>query len=151
MMKASVRNPYGSRSGLLRGAAAMVAGAALAYGSVYLFALLKGEPPPATPEPITAIPVSVAAAPARPAAIAPPAPGEDPWWRGDAAFWEEQARLNSAAVAPQYRELQFAWSEKMAANARQRALQNPAVNGSLAMPANEAQTTELHIPNNARR
>lgn len=148
-MKASAGNSYGSRSELLRGAAAMVVGAALAYGSVYLFALFKDEPPPATPQPITAIPISITSA--RPKAIEPPAPGEDPWWRGDAAFWEEQARLNSAAVAPQYRELQFAWSEKMAATARLRSLQNPTGNGSLAMPANEAQTTELHLPDNARR
>lgn len=148
-MKASVRNPHSSRSELLRGAAAMAVGAALAYGGACLFALLRAEPQPAAPKVITAIPTTVQHT--KPAAIQPPAPGEDPWWRGDAEFWQEQARLNSAAVAPQYRDLQFAWSEKMAANARQRALRDATGSESLAMPAKEAQTTELHIPNTPRR
>ncbi|UCJ18584.1 hypothetical protein K5Q02_09560 [Pseudomonas sp. MM211] len=147
-MKASVRNPHSPHSELIRGAAAIAVGAALAYGSVYLFALLRPAPQPTAPEAVTAAaPLAVRQ---MPPPIAPPAPGEDPWWRGDNAFWQEQARLNSAAVAPQYRDLQLAWSEQMAATAKQRALQDATGSDSLAVPAKEAQTTELHIPEKPR-
>ncbi|KIP90423.1 hypothetical protein RU08_22960 [Pseudomonas fulva] len=132
----------------MRGATAIAVGAALAYGGAYLLAMLRGAPQQTAPEVFEVVP---AVATHKPQVVEPPAPGEDPWWRGDAAFWQEQARLNSAVVAPQYRDLQVAWSEKMAANARQRALQDPNGNEPLAMPANEAQTTELQIPEKPRR
>lgn len=148
-MKASVRKPYSPRSELIRGAAAMAVGAALAYGGTCLFALLRPVSQPAAPEVVTAVPTI--AARTTPVVVNTPAPGEDPWWRGDAEFWQEQARLNSAVVAPQYRELQLAWSEQMAANAKQRALLGATGGEPLAVPAKEAQTTELHIPETMRR
>ncbi|TBU72403.1 hypothetical protein DNK06_21965 [Pseudomonas daroniae] len=148
-MKASVRKPYSPRSELIRGAAAMAVGAALAYGGTYLFALLRPASQPAAPEVVTAVPPLAVRTPL--VVTNAPAPGEDPWWRGDAEFWQEQARLNSAVVAPQYRDLQLAWFERMAANAKQRALLGATGSEPLAVPAKEAQTTELHITETARR
>lgn len=147
-MKASVRKPYSPRSELIRGAAAMAVGAALAYGGAYLFALLRPASQPAAPEVVTAIPLTVRTTPVVANA---PAPGEDPWWRGDAEFWQEQVRLSSAVVAPQYRDLQLAWLERMAANAKQRALLGATGSELLAVPAKEAQTTELHLPETTHR
>jgi hypothetical protein len=143
MMKASIDRSFSPPNELVRGVAAIAVGAAMAYGGACLFTVLRPMPLPAAP---TVIEVTPSKATVKALMVEPPTPGEDPWWRGDAAFWQEQARLNSAAVAPQYRDLQFAWSEQMAANARQRALKDPSGREPLAMPAKEAQTTELQIP-----
>lgn len=147
-MKAHFSKAYSPRNELMLGAAAVAVGAVLAYGGALLFAMLRPEPQPAAPQTIA---VPNIAARTTPITVEAPAVGEDPWWRGDAAFWQDQARLNSAAVAPQYRDLQFAWSEKMAANAKQRALQDATGSESLAVPAKEAQNTELHITAPLRR
>lgn len=141
MMKASASNPKSPRSEFARSALAVAVGAALAYGGAQLFARLYPAAPQVTP---TTIKVAPAPAP-KVAPVEPVAPGEDPWWRGDAAFWQEQAHLNSAAVAPQYRELQFAWSERMAALAKQRAQQDGSKRDPATLQAKDAQTTELHI------
>ncbi|SDJ01828.1 hypothetical protein SAMN05216588_13414 [Pseudomonas flavescens] len=147
-MKVSVDKPHAPYRELLRGAAAIAVGAALAYGGAHLFALLRLGSPPVEPETFEVVPqVSVH----EPAVVEPTAPGEDPWWRGDAEFWQEQARLNSAVVPAQYRDLQFAWSEKMATNARQRALQDASGQQPQVLPAKQAQTTELQIPEKPRR
>lgn len=146
-MKASASNSKSPRSDFSRSALAVAVGAALAYGGMQLFTRLY--PAPEQPTTIKLAPASTPApAPASAAKVAPAepvAPGEDPWWRGDAAFWQEQARLNSAAVAPQYRELQFAWSERMAALAKQRAEQDIGKRDPATLQANDAQTTELHV------
>lgn len=145
MMKASVSKPKSPRSEFARSAVAVAVGAALAYGGAHLFARLN--PAPQQQEPTTIKLAPAAATKAVPVApFEPVAPGEDPWWRGDAEFWQEQARLNSAAVAPQYRELQFAWSERMAALAKQRSQQDISSRDPSTLQAKEAQTTELHIP-----
>jgi hypothetical protein len=150
MMKVSASKPKSPRSDFARSALAVAVGAALAYGGMQLFA--RVYPAPEQPTTIKLAPAPVAApasasSPATPAVapIEPVAPGEDPWWRGDAAFWQEQARLNSAAVAPQYRELQFAWSERMAALAKQRAAEDTGKRDPATMQAKDAQTTELHV------
>ncbi|XXF09681.1 hypothetical protein J3Q00_04760 [Pseudomonas sp. D2-3] len=140
-MKASASKPKSPRSEFARSALAVAVGAALAYGAAQLFARLYPAQPQAAPTTL-----KVAPAPAlKVAPVEPVARGEDPWWRGDAEFWQEQARLNSAAVAPQYRELQFAWSERMAALARQRAQQDGSKRDPATLQAKDAQTTELHI------
>jgi hypothetical protein len=139
MMKVSASKPKSPRSEFARSALAVAVGAALAYGGAHLFARLV--PQQAAP---TTIKVAPAATP-QVAPVEPVAAGEDPWWRGDAEFWQEQARLNSAAVAPQYRELQFAWSERMAALAKQRAQQDGSKRDPATLQAKDAQTTELHI------
>lgn len=146
-MKASVRKTHSPHSELMRGAVAIAVGAALAYGGAHLLAMMRPAPQQAAPEVFEVAPAFTAR---KPVVIEPPAAGEDPWWRGDAEFWQEQARLNSAVVAPQYRDLQIAWSEKMAANAKQRALQDPNGNEPLAVPAKEAQTTELQTSEKPR-
>lgn len=148
-MKASVANPRSLQSELIRGVAAIAVGAALTYAAAHLFAWSRLAPQPAVSDALATQPQPHLAR--KPVAIEPPPPGEDPWWRGDAAFWQEQARLNSAIVAPQYRELQFAWAEQMAASAKQRALQGATGSEPLAMPAKEAQTTELQVPVAPRR
>ena len=140
MMKASVSKPKSPRSEFARSAVAVAVGAALAYGGAQLFARLNPLPPQAA----TTIKIEPATLP-KVTPVEPVAPGEDPWWRGDAEFWQEQARLNSAAVAPQYRELQFAWSERMAALAKQRAQQDGSKRDPATLQAKDAQTTELHI------
>lgn len=139
-MKASVSKPKSPRSEFARSAVAVAVGAALAYGGAQLFARLNPLPPQAA----TTIKIEPATLP-KVTPVEPVAPGEDPWWRGDAEFWQEQARLNSAAVAPQYRELQFAWSERMAALAKQRAQQDGSKRDPATLQAKDAQTTELHI------
>ncbi|KAB0551278.1 hypothetical protein F7R01_08790 [Pseudomonas argentinensis] len=140
-MKASVSKPKSPRSEFARSAVAVAVGAALAYGGAQLFARLNPLQPQAAP---TTIKIEPATLP-KVTPVEPVAPGEDPWWRGDAEFWQEQARLNSAAVAPQYRELQFAWSERMAALAKQRAQQDGSKRDPATLQAKDAQTTELHI------
>lgn len=140
-MKASVSKPKSPRSEFARSAVAVAVGAALAYGGAQLFARLNPLPPQAA---ATTIKIEPATLP-KVTPVEPVAPGEDPWWRGDAEFWQEQARLNSAAVAPQYRELQFAWSERMAALAKQRAQQDGSKRDPATLQAKDAQTTELHI------
>lgn len=145
MMKASVLKPSAKggtdRNEWLYGASALFIGAALAYGGVHLFALLRPEAfaaenvAPKQPERVQ---------PRAMVPVAPPPAGEDPWWRGDAAFWQEQARLNAAAVAPQYREIQIAWAEKMAVTAQLRA-QQAGNSAPLALPAKNAVTTELTV------
>lgn len=139
-MKASVSKPKSPRSEFARSAVAVAVGAALAYGGAQLFARLNPLPPQAA----NTIKIEPATLP-KVTPVEPVAPGEDPWWRGDAEFWQEQARLNSAAVAPQYRELQFAWSERMAALAKQRAQQDGSKRDPATLQAKDAQTTELHI------
>ena len=141
MMKASVSKPKSPRSEFARSAVAVAVGAALAYGGAQLFARLNPLPPQVA---ATTIKIEPATLP-KVTPVEPVAPGEDPWWRGDAEFWQEQARLNSAAVAPQYRELQFAWSERMAALAKQRAQQDGSKRDPATLQAKDAQTTELHI------
>lgn len=141
MMKASASKPRSPRSEFARSALAVAVGAALAYGGAQLFARLYPVPQQAVPTTIKVTPSPTPQA----APIEPVPPGEDPWWRGDAEFWQEQARLNSAAVAPQYRELQFAWSERMAALAKQRAQQDGSKRDPATLQAKDAQTTELHI------
>lgn len=141
MMKVSASKAKSPRSEFARSALAVAVGAALAYGGAHLFARLYPVPQQAAP---TTIKVAPAATP-QVAPVEPVAAGEDPWWRGDAEFWQEQARLNSAAVAPQYRELQFAWSERMAALAKQRAQQDGSKRDPATLQAKDAQTTELHI------
>ena len=140
-MKASVSKPKSPRSEFARSAVAVAVGAALAYGGAQLFARLNPLPPQVA---ATTIKIEPATLP-KVTPVEPVAPGEDPWWRGDAEFWQEQARLNSAAVAPQYRELQFAWSERMAALAKQRAQQDGSKRDPATLQAKDAQTTELHI------
>ena len=150
-MKASALKPPAEggtdRNEWLYGASALVIGAALAYGGVHLFALLRPEAfaaeniAPQQPEKLQPRVVTP---------VAPPPPGEDPWWRGDAAFWQEQARLNAAAVAPQYREIQIAWAEKMAVTAKLRA-QQASNSPPLALPAKSAVTTELTVTSDDAR
>lgn len=142
-MKVSASKPKSPRSEFARSALAVAVGAALAYGGAQLFARFYPAPQQAAPATIKVAPASVAAPQVAP--VEPVAPGEDPWWRGDAEFWQEQARLNSAAVAPQYRELQFVWSERMAALAKQRAEQDGSKRDPATLQAKDAQTTELHI------
>ena len=150
-MKASVLRPPAEggndRNEWLYGVSALFIGAALAYGGVHLFALLRPEAFAAediAPRPHEKL------QPRAMTPVTPPPAGEDPWWRGDAAFWQEQARLNAAAVAPQYREIQIAWAEKMAVTAELRAKQ--AGNASpLALPAKNAVTTELTVTSDDAR
>ncbi|OLU27761.1 hypothetical protein BVH03_13635 [Pseudomonas sp. PA15(2017)] len=148
-MKVSANKPKSPRSELARTALAVAVGAALAYGAAHLFTRLYPTQQQAAPTTTNVTPAPAAAPKVAP--IGPVAPGEDPWWRGDTEFWQEQARLNSAAVAPQYRELQFAWSEHMAALAKQRAQQDGSKRDPATLQANDAQTTELHIQSRSRQ
>lgn len=140
-----VFDPSPSGSEWLRSAAALFVGAILAYGTLLLAALLRPEQPAATP--------AVRVTPAESTVIeAPQANDDDPWWRGDEQFWREQARLNSAAVAPQYRELQVTWARQMAATAELRAQQaNQAASKPLALPAKERDATPHRMPAGEQR
>ena len=149
MMKVSASKPKSPRSEFARSALAVAVGAALAYGAAHLFARFYPAQQQAAPTTIKVSPAPAAAPKVAP--VEPVAPGEDPWWRGDTEFWQEQARLNSAAVAPQYRELQFAWSERMAALAKQRAQQDGSKRDPSTLQAKDAQTTELHIQSRSKQ